>query len=145
MKIKTGYLYHIKDEFFDVVNDENLMSNKERGHKRPTYFVIKENNILWFIPLSSKVDKYKKIINNKVKKYGRCDGILIRKILGEDSAILIQNAFPTIEKYIDHVHLLDNGKPAKVIETLQDEILSGFKYLLKLKSKGINLFFADID
>ena len=38
MKIKTGYLYHIKDEFFDVVNDENLMSNKERGHKRPTYF-----------------------------------------------------------------------------------------------------------
>ena len=117
MKIKTGYLYHIKDEFFDVVNDENLMSNKERGHTRPTYFVIKENNILWFIPLSSKVDKYKKIINNKVKKYGRCDGILIRKILGEDSAILIQNAFPTIEKYIDHVHLLNNGKPAKVIET----------------------------
>ncbi len=145
MKIKTGYLYHIKDEFFDVVNDENLMSNKERGHKRPTYFVIKENNILWFIPLSSKVDKYKKIINNKVKKYGRCDGILIRKILGEDSAILIQNAFPTIEKYIDHVHLLNNGKPAKVIETLQDEILSGFKYLLKLKSKGINLFFTNID
>ena len=145
MKIKTGYLYHIKDEFFDVVNDENLMSNKERGHKRPTYFVIKENKILWFIPLSSKVDKYKKIINNKVKKYGRCDGILIRKILGEDSAILIQNAFPTIEKYIDHVHLLNNGKPAKVIETLQDEILSGFKYLLKLKSKGINLFFTNID
>ena len=145
MKIKTGYLYHIKDEFFDVVNDENLMSNKERGHKRPTYFVIKENNILWFIPLSSKVDKYKKIINNKVKKYGRCDGILIRKILGEDSSILIQNAFPTIEKYIDHVQLLNNGKPAKVIETLQDEILSGFKYLLKLKSKGINLFFTNID
>ena len=145
MKVKTGYLYHIKDEFFDVVNDENLMSNKERGHKCPTYFVIKENNILWFIPLSSKVSKYIKIINNKVKKYGRCDGILIRKILGKDSAILIQNAFPTIEKYIDHVHLLDNGKPAKVIETLQDEILSCFKYLLKLKSKGINLFFADID
>ena len=145
MEVKTGYLYHIKDEFFDVVNDENLMSNKERGHKRPNYFVIKENDILWFIPLSSKVSKYRKIINNKVKKYGRCDGILIRKILGEDSAILIQNAFPTIEKYIDHVHLLDNGKPAKVIETLQDEILSGFKYLLKLKSKGINLFFADID
>lgn len=131
--------------FFDVVDDENLMSNKERGHRCPTYFVIKENDILWFIPLSSKVDKYKKFINKKVKKYGRCDGILIRKILGEDSAILIQNAFPTIEKYIDHVHLLGNGKPAKVIDTLQDEILNGFKYLLKLKSKGINLFYADID
>ena len=121
------------------------MSNKERGHKRPTYFVIKENDILWFIPLSSKISKYRKIVNNKVKKYGRCDGILIRKVLGEDSAILIQNAFPTLEKYIDHIHLLDNGKPAKVIDTLQNEILSGFNYLVKLKSKGINLFFANID
>ena len=145
MEVKTGCLYHIKDEFFDVVNDENLMSNKERGHKRPTYFVIKENDILWFIPLSSKISKYRKIVNNKVKKYGRCDGILIRKVLGEDSAILIQNAFPTLEKYIDHIHLLDNGKPAKVIDTLQNEILSGFNYLVKLKSKGINLFFANID
>ena len=33
MKVQTGYLYHIKDEFFDVVNDENLMTNHERGKK----------------------------------------------------------------------------------------------------------------
>ena len=25
MEIKTGYLYHIKDEYFDFVDDENLM------------------------------------------------------------------------------------------------------------------------
>ncbi len=145
MKIQTGYLYHIKDEFFNVVNDDKLMTNHERGKKRPTYFTIKDRDILWFIPLSSKVDKYKKIIDNKVKKYGRCDTILIREILGKDSAILLQNAFPTLEKYIDHAHLLDNGKPAKVVESLKDEILQNFKYLLKLKSKGINLFFTDID
>lgn len=34
MEIKTGYLYHIKDEFFDLVNDDNLMANHERGKKR---------------------------------------------------------------------------------------------------------------
>ena len=34
MEIKTGYLYHIKDEYFDVVNDENLMQNHEKGKKR---------------------------------------------------------------------------------------------------------------
>ena len=68
MKVQTGYLYHIKDEFFDVVNDESLMTNHERGKQRPTYFTIKDNNILWFIPLSSKVEKYKKIMNNKIKK-----------------------------------------------------------------------------
>ena len=33
MEIKTGYLYHIKDEFLDVVNDENLMTNHECGKK----------------------------------------------------------------------------------------------------------------
>ena len=145
LKVQTGYLYHIKDEFFDIVKDENLMTNHERGKKRPTYFTIKDNDILWFIPLSSKVDKYKKVVNKKILKYGRCDTILIRKVLGEDSAILIQNAFPTLEKYIDHVHLLNNGKPAKVIESLKSEILNNFEYMLKLKQKGVDLFFTDID
>lgn len=145
MKIKTGYLYHIKDEFFEVVKDENLMTNHERGKKRPTYFTIKDKNILWFIPISSKVEKYKKIINNKKKKYGRCDTILIREVLGNDSVILLQNAFPTLEKYIDHAHIMNDGKPAKVISSLKEEILEKFKYLIKLKKRGINLFFTDID
>ena len=145
MLIQTGYIYHIKDEFFDIVNDENLMTNHERGKKRPTYFTIKDNNILWFIPLSSKVEKYQKIINKKLKKYNRCDTIIIREILGKKTVVLLQNAFPTLEKYIDHVHLLENGEPAKVVESLKNEILEKFKHLLKLKSKGINLFFTDID
>ncbi len=145
MKIQTGYIYHIKDDFFKLVNDDKLMTNHERGRKRPTYFTIKDKNILWFIPLSSKVEKYKKIINSKLKKYGRCDTIFIRNILGQETAILFQNAFPTLEKYIDHVHLTSDGKPAKVISTLKEEILSNFEYLMKLKRKGINLFFVDID
>ena len=61
MEIKTGYLYHIKDEYFDVVDDDSLMQNHEKGKKRPTYFTIKDKYILWFIPISSKLDKYKKI------------------------------------------------------------------------------------
>ena len=144
MKAETGYLYHIKDEFFDVVNDDNLMTNHERVKKRPTYFTIKDKDILWFIPLSSKVEKYQKIIDNKIIKYGSCNTIFIRKILEKDSAILFQNAFPTLEKYIDHVHTY-NGVPAKVSNILKDEILDNFKYLLKLKERGINLFFTDID
>lgn len=141
MKIKTGYLYHIKDKFFAIVNDNNLMTNHERGKKRPTYFTIEDKEILWFIPLSSKVEKYQ-----KVEKFGFCNTIMIEEILGQKSAILLQNAFPTLKKYIDHVHTID-GIPAKVPETLGKIILDNFKNLLKLKlkSKGINLFFADID
>ena len=121
------------------------MSNHESGHARPTYFTIKGKDILWFIPLSSNIEKYQKIIDKKIEKYGYCNTIFIREILGKKSAILFQNAFPTLEKYIDHVHILANGKPAKVINSLKDEILDNFKYLLKLKTKGINLFFTDTD
>ena len=144
MDIKTGYLYHIKDEYFDIVNDENLMQNHEKGKKRPTYFTIKDKEILWFIPISSKVEKYKKIIDKKIEKYGFCNTIIIRKIADEDAAILLQNAFPTLEKYIDHVHTVD-GVPLKVPTNLQDEIKSLFKNMLGLKKRGTNLFFTDID
>ncbi len=144
MEIKTGYLYHIKDEYFDVVNDENLMQNHEKGKKRPTYFTIKDKNILWFIPISSKLDKYQKIIDKKIEKYGLCNTIIIRKIADEDAAILLQNAFPTLEKYIDHVHTI-NGVPLNVPTDLQNEIKSLFKNMIGLKKRGTNLFFTDID
>ena len=144
MKIETGYLYHIKDEFFDIVNDENLMTNHERGKKRPTYFTIKDNDILWFIPLSSKVEKYQKIIDKKMEKYGFCNTIFIRKILEEDSVILFQNAFPTLEKYIQSRHTID-GKFIKISSAVEKEIIDDFEYMLSLKSSGLNLFFTDID
>lgn len=89
------------------------MTNHERWKRRPTYFTIKDGDILWFIPLSSKVNKYKKI-----EKYGVCNTILI--------------------------HTVD-GKPAKVINKTCNEILENFENLIKLKKRGIDLFFTDID
>lgn len=144
MKVQTGYIYHIKDEFFDKINDKGLMINHENGHARPTYFTIKDKDVLWFIPLSSKISKYQPIIDKKVKKYGSCRSILIETIGGREQAILIQNAFPTLEKYIDHPHIVD-GKPLKVIDGLKNEILDNFRYLLSMKNRGNNLFFTDID
>ena len=144
MKVQTGYIYHIKDKFFDVVNDEGLMINLENGKTRPTYFTIRDNDILWFIPLSSKVQKYQPIIDKKIKKYGSCKSILIGQIANRKSAILLQNAFPTLEKYIDHVHTI-NGAPVRVADNLKDKILENFNSMLAMKKEGINLFFADID
>ena len=45
---------------------------------------------------------------------------------------------------MDHVHFID-GKPAKVPEVLQKEILDNFINILKLKEHGINLFYSDVD
>ena len=144
MKVQTGYLYHIKDEFFDRINNKGLMINHENGHSRPSYLAIKDDDILWFIPLSTKIEKYRTIIEKKEKKYGSCKTILIKKIAGREQAILIQNAFPTLEKYIQSRHTVD-GKIVKVASAVEREIINDFQYMLSLKANGLNLFFTDID
>ena len=80
MKVETGYLYHIKDEFFDKIKDKGLMINHENGHSRPSYLAIRDKEILWFIPLSTKIDKYKSIIAKKAKKYGVCKTIYFYRL-----------------------------------------------------------------
>lgn len=144
MQVKTGYIYHIKDEFFDKIKDSGLMINHENGRSRPTYFTIKDKDLLWFIPLSSKVAKYETIIDQKIRKYGDCKSIMIGNIANKKHAILLQNAFPTLAKYIDHPHTV-NGALVKVADNLKNEILANFNSLMALKKQGINLFFVDID
>lgn len=69
---------------------------------------------------------------------------MISEIVNKPSVILIQNAFPTLEKYIDHPHM-PNGAPVRVADNLKKEILANFNSLLAMKKKGINLFFPNID
>ncbi len=144
MKIEEGYLYHISQEFFELVDDPNLQINHSGVHSRPSYFLVNDGDLLWFIPLSSKVSKYKKIMNEKKFKYGKCNTILIRKIANKENAILIQNAFPTLPKFLSHPHTV-NGKPYRVPSGIQKEIEFNFRKLFNLKSRGINLFFTNID
>lgn len=70
------------------------------------------NEIMWFIPMSSKINKYKSIVEDKMKKYKKCDTIVIGNYKGRDHAFLIQNMFPIIPKYIDHIDIV-NGKCRK--------------------------------
>ena len=70
MNIQEGYTYHLKDKFFKEVKDSKLMKNKENGRYRPIYFAIrdtKNKDIIWMIPLSSKVTKYTQIRQNILK------------------------------------------------------------------------------
>ena len=65
MEIRQGYSYHIKDEFFDLVQDKYLMSNKEQGNYRPHYYAIQDRKnpkLYWMIPISSQAEKYKGIV-----------------------------------------------------------------------------------
>lgn len=136
MLLETGYVYHIKDEYFEFAKDEKLMKNHENGSTRPTYFCIKNANskILWFIPMSSKVEKYKKLQKQKIEKNGVCDTIVIGQYRRKGSAFLIQNIFPITEKYIDHIDTTRNQAVAVVAGT-QKEITNKVNKIFKLKSK----------
>ena len=71
MEIDVGCFYFIKDSFFDIIDDPELMKNKENGNKRPCYYCFKSekyDDIIWFVPVSTKVEKYQKIYNKKVEK-----------------------------------------------------------------------------
>lgn len=136
MILKTGYVYHIKDEYFEFAQDEKLMKNHENGSTRPTFFCIKdsENDIMWFIPMSSKTEKYKEIQNKKIQKNGICDTIVIGMYKRKEAAFLIQNMFPITEKYIDHIDTIRN-KAVPVVEGTQKEIIHKVNKIFKLKSR----------
>ena len=144
MLIKEGYVYHIKQVFFELIKDNKLMLNHENNSTRPNYFYIKYNNLMWLVPMSSKVQKYKEIISDKIKKYGKCDTIVIGNYKGKNHAFLIQNIFPITEKYIDHIDIV-SGKALKVPLATRKLIKSKVNTIFALKSKGINLIFPNID
>ncbi len=146
MEIKQGYVYHIKEEYFEFVNDEKLMKNHEGNSTRPNYFCIKidDSAIMWFIPMSSKVDKFNKIIENKINKYKKCDTIVIGNYRGRKHAFLIQNMFPITSKYIDHIDTV-NGEALQVPSETRRIIYEKVKKVFRLKDNGVNLIFPDID
>ena len=58
--------------------------------------------------------------------------------------ILIQNAFPTIEKYVKNRHSIE-GRYIRISKYIEKEIIDDFQYMLSLKKNGLDLFFTDIE
>ena len=96
------------------------------------------------IPISSQVEKYKKIIETKVKRYGKCNTIIMGKFAGRENAFLIQNAFPIISSYLDHVHTIEN-KPVTVHSKLERELSVNLREVLAMYRRGIRLIFPDVE
>lgn len=91
---KTGF-YIIKDKFFDDMPDPHLKRNK--AGNRPHYYCFEDMNtgIYWMIPLSSRIDKYRRIMEKKEKAGKPCDIIHIVKLdNSRESTFLIQDMFP---------------------------------------------------
>ena len=102
MIYQEGYVYHIKDEYFEKVQDSNLMQNKEGGTYRPTFYCLRDNktSLLWMVPLSSRVEKFKAIHDKQMAKYEKCLTIVLGEFDGKEAAFLLQNMFPIRDYYL---------------------------------------------
>ena len=59
------------------------------------------------------------------------------------SAFLLQNMFPILPKFINHVHTVA-GLPMAVNPAVQKELLKRFKEIRRLYARGIKMVFPDI-
>lgn len=146
MQVENGKFYFIKDDFFEVFKGYELMENKETGNKRPRYFCFndpEDDKIIWFVPISSKVDKYKTIYENKKKKQKKVYNFVFGKVLGKEKTFLIQNIFPTTELYIESKYQ-NKMQDVEITESLKKEIIEISMNVIKLAKKGINIPFYDI-
>lgn len=147
MLVSEGYFYHIRDEFFSLVQDRYLMANKENGAYRPHYLAVQDSqhtDIYWMIPVSSRIQKFRAIYEQQRKRYGTCTKILLGECGDQDAAFLIQNAFPVTADYFDHVHTI-NDVPVTLHLSTRRQVVDNLRHNLRLKKRGINLFFPDID
>ena len=133
-RIKENCLYFIKDEFFEIVNDAFLKTNKETT-MRPHYFpfIDKRTGLYWLIPCSSQIEKYERIIEDKIAKHKPHNHIQIIKISGKKQAFLYQDMFPIAPQYIDKPYANKYGvfelKDKNQIEQVKNNAIKIIKLL----------------
>ena len=72
-----------------------------------TVFEDTNTGIYWMIPLSSRIDKCKQILEKKEKAGKSCDILHIVKLDdSRESAFLIQDMFPITEEYIEREYTI---------------------------------------
>lgn len=135
--VERGF-YIIKDRFFKEMNDPYLKGNKEAN--RPHYYCFKEEKtgLYWMIPLSSRIDKYKRIINKKTSKGRQCDILHIMKLdNGKESAFLIQDMFPITDEYIERTYTIANNHLTITSEHSAREIEKKAKKVMRMLKRGV--------
>lgn len=99
MSVSTYGLCIVSDQYFLDFPSVRHMSNKHE--KRPYYLAIREKDgIIWLVPLSTQVEKYRAKIEADERKYRESIFHYITKVKGNENAFLIGNAIPVTEKYI---------------------------------------------
>ena len=146
-----GRFYYISDEYYEKFYDCNLMGNRdadENGkHGRPCYYCFEYDTYYWMIPISSQIQKYTDLYEEKITRYnGNYDGIRFGYVNGELRAFLIQNLCPVSSKYITSEYRVDRGTvPVTIDEKLSRELNGIVRKVLRFRKKGIQLTLTKLD
>lgn len=62
---------------------------------------------------------------------------------GKENAFLIQNIFPVIEKYFDHIHTVQD-QPVTIHKKLNKLLVENLNGVLAMYNRGVRLTFTDI-
>lgn len=151
MEVKENYLYFIKDDFFEKYKSYNFILNKkDNGKKRPCFYAQKlDENLYIMIPISSKIEKYKIIRDDKLKKNKKCYNFVFGNVLGIEKVFLIQNMFLIKKCYIEKVYIDKFSNPISVEFKTKNEVekyckksINLHKKLTEVGKKGV--LFVDI-
>lgn len=102
-------IYVLKDSYFEKFKYIKNLSQNKNG--RPQFLYIKDSKydfIFWVIPLTTKIEKAKLLIEKESKIRKDCIKAHIIKIGKDERALLIQDMIPVTYDYIDHPYTINN-------------------------------------
>ena len=148
-----GKFYFLSDEYCEKFSKHGVMTNKEATadglHRRPCFYSIqdiKNDNIFWMIPVSSQIEKYKKILENKLKRYKEYDGLEFGYVQGREAAFLLQNICPVTEKDVVEKYVDDKtGKDVSIPNDLKRKIDAKAKKIMNKYYQGTKIVITDLD
>ena len=144
--LKKHNFYMVSDKFFEDFKDPFLKGNKSEN--RPHYYCLKdENDIYWLIPMTTKIEKVKKLIERQEKKLGieKCILAYVTIVAGKESGFLIQDMFPIKEEYVKTSYTIDSlPLELKNKEDIK-QIDKKARKMLALIKKGKKLFSTQPD
>ena len=143
-------LYFLSNQYYEDFPDDKLMKNKDTiegiPHSRPCFFAFPDTRIpeiYWIVPISSKYKNYRRIEQEKIRKYGRCNTIRFGTVLGRDTAFLIQNICPATEKYL--IPYIDkNNQPIRIDGRVADDVERNARNVLAIAKRGAKVIFPDV-
>ena len=132
-------LYIISEQFFRDFPDPYLRGNK--GGNRPHYYAFRDktSGLFWMIPLSSRVGKYSRIIENRKQRNLPTDTLFICDIgTGKQSVFQIGDMFPVTAEYIERAYTVGSIPLVLKNDVYVTEIEKRSQRVLNLLHHGVS-------